>query len=196
MRTGSTAGRRLGFLIFIFIFVLYYGSFMIGLLVGSLNPSIYHEVYVDAYRSLKSSPILEIYRMIFFELYSGHEMTALIYAIALGISSSISRVVMSIIPFVPSYSFFMDGVLSAPISRLQLNTLILVIPVELAGILGYSMVSTSVIMFVLAKLFNVKGLNVVEYSVVGIVLIFISSILEAVLSSLVLFPVQLLHLMP
>ena len=182
--------HSLAIFIVIFLSVIYTLAFLLGVYVGYVDSKIYHEVESQIQEGLKNSTILKIYNETLHYISQGNMSLALSNILYLTIHEFSYDFLSAIIPVLPSYTFYIHGIISAPISNINRIILLTAFPLIMGKVIGYSIIGSVTLLLILDKLLIKKQLvfKYIQRLIVGFILLLflsLSNILYSMIADLI-----------
>ena len=161
----------------ILLCIIYIAAFALGVYTGYENSKVYHETTSHIYRSLRNSTILKMYNETLNYVLQGNVSLAVSNIVYLTLHETSYDFFSALIPIIPSYTFYIHGIISAPVTLENKIILITALPLILGKVLGYSIIGSVTIIFIIDRLFLKKQILLLylQRLIVGfILLVFIS----------------------
>ena len=176
--------------IVILLGVIYTSAFLLGVYVGYVDSKVYHEVASHIQESLKNSTILRIYNETLHYISQGNLSSAVSNILYLMIHESSYDFLSAIIPILPSYTFYIHGIISAPVSNMNRIILLTAFPLIIGKAISYSIIGSVTLLLILDKLLLKKQLvfKYMQRLVVGFILLLflsLSNILYSMIADLI-----------
>lgn len=177
----------LAVLIVVFLSILYTTAFLLGVYTACSDVNVYIEVTANIRKSMKNSTLLKVYNETLTYISQGNISLALNNILYLILHVASRDFFSALIPIIPSYMFYINGIISAPITQKSMAILISALPLILGKIISYSIIGSVTLIIVIDKLILKRSITLqhLQRLILGFILLIFLSLSDILYSIVV-----------
>ena len=136
-------------LVVVFLIILYTMAFFLGVYTACSDVNVYMEIKASIRKSMKNSTLLRIYNETLKYISQGNISLVLNNILYLILHVASRDFFSALIPIAPSYMFYINGIISAPITQKDMAIFISALPLVLGKIVSYSIIGSVTLIIVI-----------------------------------------------
>ncbi|HIQ03752.1 MAG TPA: hypothetical protein EYH40_04970 [Desulfurococcales archaeon] len=177
-------------LVVVLLAILYTIAFLLGAYTACNDVNVYMEITASIRKNMENSTLLRIYNETLTYISQGNISLVLNNILYLILHVASRDFFSALIPVIPSYMFYINGIISAPITQKGMAIFISALPLVLGKIVSYSIIGSVTLIIVIDKLILKRNITLqyLQRLVLGFILLIflsLSDILYSIVADLI-----------